>query len=68
MIPGVFLKILWLALAVILFILAFEGNVGKGLACIIAPGALTANDNSAGQNNQNANQSVNQSQGASSVT
>lgn len=61
-----FTKILWLAFAMILFVLAFEGNIGKGLACIIAPGALEANP---GGNTTQANySSTNQSQGATSVT
>lgn len=37
------IKMLFLALAVTIVWLAWEGNVGRGLACIVTPGSLVAN-------------------------
>lgn len=35
------LRLVGLSLAIIIWILAFEANLGKGLACVVAPGDLT---------------------------
>lgn len=35
------LRLVGLAFVIVVWILAFEGNLGKGLACIVAPADLT---------------------------
>lgn len=30
--------------ALIIYILAFEGNIGKGLACVVTPGILVVDE------------------------
>ena len=40
---GFSVKMLFLALAITLVWLAWEGNVGRGVACILTPGSLVAN-------------------------
>lgn len=37
---SLFFKALALVFAIVLVVLSWEGNIGKALACLVAPGAL----------------------------
>lgn len=51
--PAFGAKVLVLVGAVMFYILAWEGNVGIGLACIVAPGAvLTDRSSTSGESAQ----------------
>lgn len=58
-------RVFLLILAVVLFILGFEGNGGKGLACFISPASLEVN---IGGSNTQSGTSTNQASGATSST
>lgn len=39
------LRLLWLVFAIVLYFLAFQGNIGKGIACFVSPGTLEVINN-----------------------